>query len=235
MSASSRRLRIATTLATVVAIVASDPVANGAEELHPTLFGEGVFSTGAYDFFVALTPDQRTAYLCRASADFGYWTILETHRRGGQWATPTMAPFSGRWSDADPHLTPDGSKLFFISNRPESGSAAKESCDLWMVERSGEGWGNARPLDSHVCTDATEWPPLVAANGNLYFGTSREGGKGRGSPDGKTFYFTSARSRFRPPPAKPMSYEDLTRRLQSPGNGLGDIYSIPIEALELPH
>jgi hypothetical protein len=65
-------------------------------EPRPVVFGEGVFSTGAYDFFVALTPDHSTAYFCRASAYFGYWTILESHRKGGAWSSPVMAPFSGR-------------------------------------------------------------------------------------------------------------------------------------------
>jgi hypothetical protein len=310
------------TLMAAVATATTDAGVRAAEGLHPSLFGEGVFSTGAYDFFVALTPNQKTAYFCRASADFGYWAILETHIRGGTWSTPTMAPFSGRWSDADPHLSPDGSKLFFISNRPDSGDTAKESCDLWVVERSGQGWGDPRPVDPGVCTGATEWSPSVAANGNLYFGTTREGGRGRDdlwvsrfvagryttpvnlgdsintkfgevepwispdesylifsaggradakggldlyisfwrngvwsaalplghginsaawdfnpsvSPDGRTFYFTSARSSLDLPPAQRMSYEDLTHRLQAPRNGLGDIYSIPIEALEIPH
>jgi Tol biopolymer transport system component len=299
-----------------------EAVERATDALQPTLFGEGVFTTGAYDFFVALTPDQQTAYFCRASADFGYWTILETRRRGDAWSAPTMAPFSGRWSDADPHVSPDGSRLFFISNRPDSGDTAKEGCDLWVVERSGHGWGAPRPVGANVCTAATEWSPSVAANGNLYFGSTREGGKGRDdiwmsrfengrytvpvnlgdsintrfgevepwvspderylifsaggradgkggldlyvsfrrdgiwsgaralghginseawdfnpsvSPDGRTFYFTSARSRLAVPPAERMSYQQLTRLLSEPGNGLGDIYSIPIEALEIPH
>jgi len=304
--------------ATASVLLIADPRA--ADPLRPVLFGEGVFSTGVYDFFVALTPDQNAAYLCRASADFGYWTILETRRRAGKWTTPVMAPFSGRWSDADPHLSPDGSKLFFISNRPSSGDTPKPSCDLWMVERVGEGWGPPRPLGPEVNGEGTEWSPSVAANGNLYFGATREGGKGRDdlwvsrlvdgryttpvnlgdsintrtgevepwiapdesymifsgggrsdgqggldlyvsvrrngvwsgarplghginspgwdfnpsvSPDGRTFFFTSTRGGFDPPPPAAMSYEELTRRLNSPGNGLGDIYSIPIEALEI--
>lgn len=312
-------------LAAAITIALSTPAletpSRAAADLRPRLFGEGVFSTGAYDFFVALTPDQKTAYFCRASADFGYWTILETHRRGDKWTLPTMAPFSGRWSDADPHLTPDGSKLFFISNRPTSGDTANPSCDLWMVERAGDGWGEPQPVGSEVCSDATEWSPSIASNGNLYFGATREGGKGRDdlwmsrwvggryttpinlgdsintkfgevepwispdesylifsaggraegkggldlfisfrrdsvwssarplghdinsaawdfnpsvSPDGRTLFFTSARSSFEEPPATRMSYDDLTRRLQSPGNGLGDIYSVPIEALDIP-
>lgn len=318
MSLSQRTGMLSALLAGALTIARSSgsPVA---ADLRPTLFGEGVFSTGAYDFFVAMTPDQKTAYFCRASADFAYWTILESHWKGGKWQPPTMAPFSGRWSDADPHVSPDGSKLFFISNRPASGDTARATCDLWVVERAGTGWGEPRPL-AGICTDATEWSPSVAANGNLYFGATREGGKGRDdlwvsrfadghymtpenlgdsintkfaevepwvapdegylifsaggraegkgaldlyisvrrgglwssarplghdinsaamdfnpsvSPDGRTLFFTSSRARFDPPRA-PWSYNQLMRRLEAPGNGLGDIYSIPIEALDLP-
>lgn len=316
-----RSIRFLSVLAPLIATVIAGSAPRAAE-LAPARFGEGVFCTDAYDFFVALTPGQQTAYFCRARADFSAWTILETHRRGDRWSEPAIAPFSGRWSDADPHVSPDGSKLFFISNRPDSGDTAKESCDLWFVERSGDGWGAPRPVGSGVCTDATEWSPSIAANGNLYFGATREGGKGRDdlyvarfehgaytapvnlgdsintkfgevepwispderylifsaggraegkggldlyisvrtgdawsaarplghginspaydfnpsvSPDGRTLFFTSARTDFEDSPPRPLTYAELMRRLRAPGNGLGDIYSIPIEALDLPH
>ena len=290
-------------------------------ELRPTLFEEGVFSTGHYDFFVALTPDGKTAYFGRATPDFGSWTIVESRRTGARWSAPAMAPFSGRWSDADPHLSVDGSKLYFISNRPESGDSAKASCDLWMVERAGDGWSEPQPFAREIWTEVTEWSPSVAANGNLYFGSAREGTKGRDdlwmsrlvdgryqapvnlgdsintkfgeiepwiapdesyhvfsaggreggkggldlyisfrrgeawtqarplghginsegfdfnpsvSPDGKTFFFTSTRSRLGSAPTKARTYAELERALNGPGNGLGDIYSIPIEALDIP-
>ena len=308
----------ATLLAAAAVAVAAPPP----DALRPTLFGEGALTTGAYDFFVALTPDQKTAYFGRATADFGAWTILEAHRTGEGWGRVAVAPFSGRWSDADPHLTADGNTLFFISNRPDSGDAAKATCDLWVVEREGGGWGTPRSLGPEVNTGVTEWSPSVAANGNLYFGSAREGGRGRDdlwmsrrvdgrytapvnlgdsintkfgelepwiapdeswlvfsaggradgqggldlyisfrrdgtwsgarplghginspafdfnpsvSPDGRTFFFTSARSRLGEPPAKARTHDELMRALSSPGNGLGDIYSIPIEALEIPH
>src|SRR5262245_13239331 len=109
MVAPSRMSWLATALALGLTLPAPAAGPRADEGLQPALFGEGIFSTGAYDFFVALAPDQQSAYFCRASADFGYWTILETRRRGGKWSAPTLAPFSGRWSDADPHLAPDGS------------------------------------------------------------------------------------------------------------------------------
>jgi hypothetical protein len=76
-------------------------------------------------------------------------------------------------------------------------------------------WSAARPLGHGINSPAWEFNPSV-------------------SPDGHTLYFTSTRSGFDRTPAARMSYGDLTRRLESPGNGLGDIYSIPIEALDFP-
>lgn len=149
-------------------------------QVGPQVYEPGVFSTGAWDFFVALTPDQRTAYICRANGDFSYYTILETSLTNGRWTEPRVPAFSGRWSDADPHLSPDGSKLFFISNRPLTGDTPREEHDIWVVERqTGGRWGAPRNLGAPVNRDgATEWSPSVARNGNLYFGTVRDGGKG---------------------------------------------------------
>jgi len=157
-----------------------------ADAAGPELFGEGVFSTGAWDFFVAFTPDQRTAYFCRADGRFSYFTILLSRQRGdGGWGEPEVAPFSGRWSDADPHISPDGRRLFWISNRPLPGTpppadTARGDYDIWYVEHAADGaWGEPRHVGAPVSAPgATEWSPSVAANGNLYFGTVRPGGRG---------------------------------------------------------
>jgi Tol biopolymer transport system component len=144
----------------------------------PELFGIGVFTTGEWDFFVAFTPDQQTAYFCRANGSFTYFTILQSQLRNGQWSAPEIAPFSGRWSDADPHMSPDGSKLFFISNRPDGGDAARADYDIVVVERTATGWSEPRRLPAPINDGFTEWSPSVSTNGNLYFGSARPGGKG---------------------------------------------------------
>jgi hypothetical protein len=165
-------------LLAVVTFVAS-PFAVQAQA-GPQVYEPGTFSTGAWDFFVALTPDQHTAYICRANGDFSYYTILETDFADGRWSEPRAAAFSGRWSDADPHLSPDGSKLFFISNRPLTGDTPRGAYDIWVVEqRAGGRWGAPRNLGAPVNRDSvTEWSPSVARNGNLYFGTIRNEGRG---------------------------------------------------------
>src|SRR5688572_2456876 len=59
------------TAALAAAVTALHPAA--ASALEPRLWGEGPITTGAYDFFVALTPDQKTVYFGRATSDFGHW------------------------------------------------------------------------------------------------------------------------------------------------------------------
>jgi len=56
----------------------SAPRADSSPMLHPELFGPGVFSTGAWDFFVAFTPDGNTAYVNRANGSFSHFTIVKT-------------------------------------------------------------------------------------------------------------------------------------------------------------
>jgi hypothetical protein len=51
-----------------------------------------------------------------------------------------VAPFSGQYSDADPFITTDGQRFFFISTRPVDGKR-KEDNDIWMMEKKGAGWG----------------------------------------------------------------------------------------------
>src|SRR4029079_6027576 len=74
--------------------------------------------------------------------------------------------------------TRDGSKLYFISNRPVP-SKAKPGLDIWVMERSSTGWSEPKNLGAPINSPGNEWYPTVADNGTIYFGSDREGGKGR--------------------------------------------------------
>ena len=150
--------------------------------LGPELYGAGLFSTGAWDFFLAFAPDRPEVLFCRANADFSAYRILETHHRpDGSWEPPVNPRFAGEWSDADPHIAPDGQTLFFISNRPATGlTGAAATYDIWYSTRDADGqWGNARPVGAPVSQPGVdEWSPSVTQDGSLYFGTERPGGRG---------------------------------------------------------
>ena len=82
------------------------------------LLGAGVISTGLQETSVALTPDGNTLYFMRSDLAEADDTIMVSHRAGDLWSTPRVAGFSGEWHDSEPTLSPDGRRLYFVSNRP---------------------------------------------------------------------------------------------------------------------
>ncbi|HEX3234889.1 MAG TPA: hypothetical protein VHR41_11875 [Gemmatimonadales bacterium] len=167
----------ASSLGAVALLLGGTPRASG-----PELYGAGLFSTGQWDFFMAFSPDQRLVLFCRANDDFSAYDIYETGRDAGEpWRAPAKPAFATSWSNADPHISPDGRTLFFISNRPGPGdSVPSKTYDIWTATlESGGRWSEPRRLGPPISLpDADEWSPSVAANGDLYFGSDRPGGSG---------------------------------------------------------
>lgn len=145
---------------------------------QPKIFGPGIISTGEYDTHPAFTPDGKTLYFLRSTPNFNLWTILVSRFVKGHWSTPEVAPFSGQYSDADPFITSDGSRLYFISNRLAPGKTSRD-LDIWIMEKGASGWNEPMNLGAPINSPGSEWYPTVSANGTIYFGSDREGGKGR--------------------------------------------------------
>ena len=143
-----------------------------AQAVPPEIFAPGVVSGPSNDADAALTPDGATVVFSRDGA------ILVSTRSPAGWSTPRLAPFSGRWMDAQPTLAPDGSALVFVSNRPlADGDAKHPAGNLWRVERHGDDWGEPVHLPAVVNRSASIWGPSVAGDGSLYF-MDRVDGKG---------------------------------------------------------
>jgi peptidoglycan/xylan/chitin deacetylase (PgdA/CDA1 family) len=155
--------------------------ANGAVAA-PRLFAEGVVNTNADEYGPAFTPDGRTVYFAKRSADRKMEHIYFSRFDAGRWGEQQVAPFSGKYFDKEPFIMPDGAKLFFASTRPVDSSSAPARTDfnLWVVERSaaGAGWSEAKPLGVEVNSETYDNYPSVATNGNLYFSSTRAGGQG---------------------------------------------------------
>lgn len=153
------------------------PYASANPMPSPTIFGEGVISTGDYEMHPAFTPDGRTLYFVKSTPVFSFWTIVVSQFVDGQWTTPEMAPFSGQCSDADPFVTADGKQLYFISRRPATGKTTPD-LDIWVMDKTPDGWSEPRNMGGPVNSPADESYPTLAADGTLYFGSGRPGGKG---------------------------------------------------------
>jgi Tol biopolymer transport system component len=145
------------------------------------LFLPGVMSTPQDELNAAFTPDGRELYwsLNSVQGQQGMGVIVFSRKKsGGGWNNPELASFSGQYSDYDPFVAPDGQRLFFISNRPKGAATWNpQDFDIYVVEKKGDGWSEPTRMDAPVNSDAPEYYPSVAANGDLFFSTTREGSK----------------------------------------------------------
>jgi ankyrin repeat protein len=85
------------------------------------------------------------------------------------WTIPKLAPFTYDIFEFEPHISPDGNKLFFGSERPKPGtSEPNRRADIWVVEKTGDGWGEPYYLDPVV---NNEMPMYVTATleGTIYY------------------------------------------------------------------
>ncbi len=145
---------------------------------EPAIFAEGVISTRDHESSITFAPDGSVAYFVKSTPDLSFRVIVVSRLRNRKWATPGVAPFSGRYADTDPCLSPNGSMLFFASRRPIEGSAPKTDFDLWVVEKTKVGWSEPRRLDPPINSDSHETSPSITADGTLYFSSNRAGGIG---------------------------------------------------------
>jgi hypothetical protein len=150
------------------------PIAASAQVALP--FNPGRISMpDSGESFGSLSPDSREFYYTIHNANFGRHRITVARIENGQWTRPATVPFSGRWNDREPRLSPDGKRLYFSSNRPLSAgdTTPRRDLDLWMAERAADGtWGAATHLEG-VNGATNDFSPVVTGSGVLYFITER--------------------------------------------------------------
>ncbi|CAN5875030.1 hypothetical protein BH18ACI5_BH18ACI5_26560 [soil metagenome] len=137
----------------------------------PQIFAPGAISDGNEQWRITFTPDGRTAYFAESEKFFPFTrqaTIYTSTLSSGAWSAPVVASFSGTHSDIDPFITPDGQRLYFSSIRPGNG-VNRGDIDIWMVERTADGWSEPIHLGPEVNSTDDELYPSASADGTIYF------------------------------------------------------------------
>jgi Tol biopolymer transport system component len=125
------------------------------------VFAPGLVSlAGHFDFGITFSPDGRDIYFTQRK-EGGRNTVMVTRAEQDGWTAPAVAAFATGFPSDEPHITPDGRRLFFGSRRPGPGGSAPEG-GLWVVSRTPDGgWSEPAYHGAGMYVSS-------ARNGNLY-------------------------------------------------------------------
>jgi Tol biopolymer transport system component len=141
----------------------------------PEMIGAGVISTPDDELGGTITSDGKTLYFEKSAPPHYLYILFESHLRNDKWQKPSVLPFSGRYKDTDPVLSPDEKTMLFASDRPVNG-VDRHHFYIWSVHRMGHGWSEPELLPGPVNDGFNQVFCSVAKNGNLYFASSRKSG-----------------------------------------------------------
>lgn len=161
----------------------------------PVIFDANNISTEAPEFATSFSPDGKTAFFNLATADRETLRIVQSRFTENSWSKPIPLHFSdGTYRDVDPCISPDGSRLYFSSNRPIDGDNPKADFDTWFAEWKGNQWGE--PVNPGAPLNGPDHEIFVSISGSgiLYFSSNRDQSSGM-----KIFRSQSANGAFQEP------------------------------------
>lgn len=133
--------------------------------LTPVLFGRGIVSTA---------PWQHGAPAFSPKGDLIYWaqdfrTHVYTQKKDGKWSIPGPSPLYEKYGASNPVFSHDGSKLYFHSTSTMAGDGKRRDADIWVVDRTGDGWSEPRNLGPGVNGGEDDRFASVTRDGTIYF------------------------------------------------------------------
>jgi len=144
------------------------------DKINTSKFNEGAQSIspdGLYLFFTG----------CNRPDGLGRCDIYVSHKEGNNWGEPFNlgAPLNSPFWDSQPAISPDGSTLYFVSNRP----GGLGGYDIWKSSLKSNGyWDVPQNLGPEINTPYDEHTPFIHPDGKtLYF--SSDGWPGLGNKD----------------------------------------------------
>ena len=110
--------------------------------MTPEVFAPGIVSQKGHQAKLFFTADGLEAvYDNRDPANKNHFIWMRSNRK--VWSEPVIISFSTEYINNEPFMSPDGKRMFFVSNRPDNpGGEAGKTPDIWM------SWKSGRPLMS---------------------------------------------------------------------------------------
>ena len=140
-------------------------------KMEAKLFAPGTVSEGdRYEY---------GSYFSKDGKEFYYAVIVNEKPQiwlsklvDNQWTKPQVVLASDKYEYNDPFLSPDGKRLFFISDQALDGQSDKKDFDIWYIERRENGWSKPHNAGPAINTDMNEYYMSFTADGTMYFSSN---------------------------------------------------------------
>ena len=139
----------------------------------PVKFAPGIVSlTGRSEFGSIFSRNGQEFYFSVDTA--GRAEIRFMRLNNGKWTKPRRLVFDNTFSFNDPMLSPDETKLFFISDRPLAVTGEKKDYDIWYMERTANGWSKSMNAGTAINSDKNEYYISFSKDGTMYYSSNRD-------------------------------------------------------------
>ena len=143
----------------------------------PEVFAPTIISTPEFEFCGTFSPNGEEYYFTRRTSYNGFANrIYFTQLTENGWSNPSLAPIAEDLFEFEPAITPDGSSLYFYSERRGERDPRYDG-DLWVSKATAAGWSKphhfASPINKKYCMSISS-----TSDGVLYFSSAYEGQRG---------------------------------------------------------
>ncbi|MDN5201306.1 hypothetical protein QQ008_08035 [Fulvivirgaceae bacterium BMA10] len=139
----------------------------------PKIFLPDVVSTGLHEHNGILSPEMDRLYYTVSDTNFTNFRVLQMPLKSNLKDMPTIASFSGEYTDHAVSFSPDGNVMYFSSTRPQRNL---QDWDLWYSNKTDSSWNAPQKMSGSVNTNLWESHASVTRHGSIYFQANYDGG-----------------------------------------------------------
>jgi hypothetical protein len=148
------------------------------------LLAPNIVSSSLFESNGTFSSDGSQFYYTVGLPNRGQIVFLELNENNS-WSEPRFAEFSSKFSEVDPMFSPDGSKLYFTSDRPISDTTKLTRNNIWFVEKTKGGWSKPQIVR---LTETGDYYSSITNNGDIYFNTWSTGDIYKGVKTDSTYF-----------------------------------------------
>ena len=147
--------------------------------LKAELFAKDIISTKVDEHGICVfSKSGDEVYWSKQNKLKGFYGIMYMKRENDIWQKPVLIPYTNKNVNANPVLSYDSNKIFYITNADTKDSRFSPGYNISYIEKKGDRFAKPRMLESPVNTKFHDGGPFLSKEDTLYFNSNRDGGYG---------------------------------------------------------